>query len=98
MYSLFIFDSLMNTMTYAHTLANKTVLIEWAHKKFKDSCWFAIYKFDSYTQLFGSKIQAMKWTLDTKFAGKTATDYCRAFTPLETAYKIDDGEWYFKTF
>ena len=85
-------------MSYMHTLANKEVLIEWAHKIVKDNNWFAVYKFEQNTQLFGGKIQAMEWTLDTKFAGKIATDYCRCFTPLEIAYKIDDGEWYFKSF
>lgn len=82
---------------YAHTLASKEVLIEWAQRTFNNDCWFAVYKFEQNTFLFCGKIPAMKWTLDTKVAGKT-NDYCKEFTPLETAYKIDDGEWYFKSF
>jgi hypothetical protein len=61
--------------------------------------WFAIYKFDSNVFLFGSKIKATRWDLDTRFAGKTAMQTFANVTPMQTAYRIDDGyEWFFKTF
>lgn len=46
--------------------------------------------------LFGSKVSATQWTLVVKFAGKVG-ELCKV-TPMRTAYHIDEGEWYFKTF
>ena len=98
MYALFIFDSLYNTTTFAAENTSKEGLIVMAHQRFKENIWFAIYKFSSHEKLFGSRISATKWSLDHKFAGKTAAEYCRCYTPMETAYRIDDYEWFFKTF
>lgn len=97
MYALFVYDWMINCMTYAHTLSNKEQLIEWALNKFNNSCWFAVYKFERNTFHFGGKIKATKWILDTTVAGKTAKYCCSNFTPLETAFKIDDDEWYFNS-
>ena len=98
-YVLFIFDYIYNTTTFAAEHTSKEALIVFAHQKFKENMWFAIYKFSSHEHLFGSRISATKWSLDNKFAGKTAAEYCRCYTPMETAYRIDDGyEWFFKTF
>jgi hypothetical protein len=97
-YALFVFDAIYNTTTFAAEHTSKEALIVWAHQKFKENMWFAIYKFSSHEHLFGSRISATKWYLDHKFAGKTAAEYCRCYTPMESAYRIDDHEWFFKTF
>lgn len=89
----------MNTTTFVTTNLNKMTLINHALDTFLPNMWFAIYKFDSNVFLFGSKVKATRWDLDTRFAGKTAMQTFADVTPMQTAYRIDDGyEWYFKTF
>lgn len=94
-YAAFIYDPAMNTMTFWITHHSKDALLTLAPQKFHGHTWIAIYKFASHEHLFGSRIPATKWHLDTKSAGKTAT---MPFTPMETAYRVDDGYvWFFKT-
>jgi hypothetical protein len=95
MYALFVYDPMLNLTTFVRPLSNKEGLIEFANQQMKDNLIFAIYKFVCETQLFGSRIPAMKWALDTKFAGKAVPPPISYYTAFETVYKIDDGEWYF---
>tara|TARA_R110000868_G_scaffold360177_1_gene622213 strand:- start:291 stop:587 length:297 start_codon:yes stop_codon:yes gene_type:complete len=95
MYALFVYDPMLNLTTFVVSHSKKEALIIWANQKFKDNLMFAIYKFVSETQLFGSRIPATKWALDTKFAGKAVPPPISYYTAFETVYKIDDGEWYF---
>ena len=61
--------------------------------------WIAIYKFKEYGFITVKQVPVAKWLLHTKKAQSEATKYSSAFTPMETAYQIDDGhEWFFKTF
>jgi hypothetical protein len=99
MYALFIFDAMMNTTTFAQKHESKDALLIWAANKFKEHLWFAVYKYDSGTQLFSQQVPATKWYLDTKKAQPEASKYCSCYTPIETAYQIDNGhEWIFKSF
>jgi hypothetical protein len=95
MYALFVYDPMLNLTTFVVSQSKKEVLIEYAHHKFQANLLFAIYKFVSETQLFGSRVKATKWALDTKFAGKAVPPLISYHTAFETVYKIDDGEWYF---
>ena len=98
-YALFIFDPIMNTTTFAQSHRSKEALLIWAADKFKSHVWFAIYKFDSYGFLFLQQVPMSKWYLDTKVAQQDATKYVSCYTPMETAYRIDNGhEWVFKSF
>jgi hypothetical protein len=95
-YALFISDPINNTTTFAGGFTSKEAALK-AQTRFKDHLWFALYKFNSHELLFHD-VPATKWSLDTKFANKTATELWRNYTPMETAYCMDGGAWYFKTF
>ena len=89
----------MNSTTFVMTHNDKMTLINHAKNTFLPSMWFAVYRFASTEFLFGSRVKATRWLLDTKFAGSTATQTFANVTPMQTAYRIDDGyEWFFKTF
>ena len=98
-YALFIFNPLMNSVTYATTHRSKEALMIWANEKFHDNLMFSIYKFRDHCHLFTQQVPATRWDLDTKFAGKGLHPSACHSTPMECAYQIDDGhEWFFKTF
>jgi hypothetical protein len=98
-YAMFVYDPLLNTLTFWTTHSSREALLTLAPKKFKDHVWFAIYKFSSYEHLFSQQVPASKWYLDTKLAQPDATKYLKNYTPMETAYQIDNTyEWMFKTF
>ena len=86
----------MNYTTFVMTHTNKVTLINHSIESFLPNMWFAIYRFEGNEFLFGSRVKATRWDLDTKFAGKTATQTFAYVTPMQTAYRIDDGEWYFR--
>jgi hypothetical protein len=97
MYALFIFDAVNNTTTFAAEHASKEALIILANKKFHNNLWFAIYKFSSHEYPFGCELSATRWYLDHKFAGETATIHCANYTPMQTAYRLKEHTWFFKT-
>ena len=95
MYAAFVYDPIRNTMAFYTTHDSKDAILTLAPQKFKDDLWIIIYKFASHERMFGSRIPVTKWHLDTKSAGSKATVMC---TPMQTAYRVDDYEWFFKTF
>jgi len=97
MYALFGYDHIHNTTTFINSFELKNTAIELAGLNHKDHMWFAIYKYNENTIVFDS-IPAKKCILDTKFAGKTATILCPHYTPMEVAYRLNDGQWFFKSF
>ena len=98
-YALFIYDPLLNDVTYAATHASnsKEAMICWANAHFKDTLMFFIYKFKDNCILFDQMIPAERWFLDTKFAGKGIHPSACHSTPLEYAYCVDGKYWFFKS-
>lgn len=94
-YALFISDPIYNTTTQAGKFATKEAALA-EQSRYKDHIWFALYKFNSHELLFHN-VPATKWHLDTKFPGKTATEFWRNYTPMESAYCFDENTWFFKT-
>ena len=98
-YAVFVYDPLINVTTFWITHHSKEAILTLAPKKFKDTVWFAVYKFSSHEHLFCKQVPASKWFLDTKVAQPKATEYFKGYTPMEVAYQIDDGhEWIFKSY
>jgi hypothetical protein len=99
MYAIFLYHPRHNSLTFYAKSKNKYALLDDASNRFDETVWFAIYKFDSHTFLCGSKIKATKWMLDTTKAQSNATEYIKTYTPMETAYEIQDEHgWFFKTY
>jgi hypothetical protein len=95
MFAAFVYDPIRNTMTFYTTHESKEAILTLAPQKFKDDLWIIIYKFASHENLFDFRVPVTKWHLDTKSAGSKATGMA---TPMQTAYRVDDYEWFFKTF
>jgi hypothetical protein len=96
-YALFTYDDIHGATTFAAENDSKEALIVLANKKFHNNLWFAIYKFSSHEYPFGCELSATRWDLDHKFAGETATIHCANYTPMRTAYRLNEHTWFFKT-
>ena len=95
MYALFQHDLHLNITTFVTSLANKENLLKYVHDRLDKKMMYVIYKHVCNVFLFCGKISAMKWEVDMRTAGSEVVVSERFYQPMEYAYKIDDGEWYF---
>ena len=95
MYALFQHDLHLNITTFVTSLANEENLLKYVHDRLDKKMMFVIYKHVSNVFLFSGKVSAMKWEVDMRTAGSEVVLSERFYQPMQCAYKIDDGEWYF---
>ena len=95
MYALFQHDLHLNITIFVTSLADKEQLFKYVHERLDKKLMYVIYKHVSNVFLFSGKISAMKWEIDLRTAGSEVAVSERFYQPMEYAYKIDDGEWYF---
>jgi hypothetical protein len=95
MYALFQHNHLLNITTFIASLANRENLLKYVYEAVDKTMMYAIYKHVSNVFLFDSKISGMKWEVDSRSAGSEVAVLERFYQPMQYAYKIDDGEWYF---